>query len=276
MNELMVLEFESQKIRVVGTKDNPMWVAADVCRILAINNPSATVAKFRVSEKGITTVYTPQGGRQEMLTVTEPGLYRLILKSRKPEAERLRVFLTHEVMPSLRKHGCYPPPDVSVDGAGIVRFDADAFGKALGAELNKKFAPRFDSIEDRLDGVEDAVRSLEQRKGCTAKVRRLHVQVVYRMYDGRCPCCQVTRIVSGDGERLDSLQFDHWRLRSQNGADYTWAICRDCNLKLRDGDFKDECEIHFKSYQARRRQLERMVAPRQMRLKFKDRPDKSA
>ena len=76
-----------QEIRVVGTLENPEWVAKDVCDVLGIEKPHNVLRDFDEDEKGARTVRTP-GGPQEMLTVTEPGLYRLVLASRKPAANR--------------------------------------------------------------------------------------------------------------------------------------------------------------------------------------------
>jgi prophage antirepressor-like protein len=105
-NMLTTLQFEGKSIRMVGTSDQPEWVAADVCELLGIRNPSESMRKFPANSKGISSADTPSG-IQEMLTVTEPGLYRLILKSRKPEAERFQTFVCTEVLPCIRKHDCY-------------------------------------------------------------------------------------------------------------------------------------------------------------------------
>jgi hypothetical protein len=88
------------------------------------------------------------------------------------------------------------------------------------------------------------------------------------MCNGICPCCGVIRIVNEHGDRLPVLQFDHWYLRSQSTADKTWPVCRDCNQRLRDGDFHDECEVHFKAYQARRRQFEDIISPSRRQRKL--------
>lgn len=98
-----------QQIRVVGTLDKPEWIAADVCEVLDIGNPRQVLSRFDDDEKGVTIGDTP-GGPQEMLTVTEPGLYRLVLASRKPAARVFKRWICHEVLPSIRLHGCYPPP----------------------------------------------------------------------------------------------------------------------------------------------------------------------
>jgi prophage antirepressor-like protein len=112
MNTLS-LSFEGHQVRFVGTADNPEWVAQDICEILEIKNSSAALASLDEDEKGIALADT-LGGSQPMLTVTESGLYALCFKSRKPAAKRFRKWVTSEVLPSIRKYGCYPPPVSSV------------------------------------------------------------------------------------------------------------------------------------------------------------------
>jgi prophage antirepressor-like protein len=104
------LRYENQRLRFVGTPEKPEWVAVDVCDILEIANVSQALSGFDEDEKGIHCVYTI-AGKQNLLTVYEPGLYRLIFKSRKPEAKRFRKWVFGEVLPSIRKHGIYPPPE---------------------------------------------------------------------------------------------------------------------------------------------------------------------
>lgn len=114
MTNLSVFAFEGYQVRFVGTAENPEWVAADVCSILgldtsiAINGrPDRPNSGLDFDEKGTAIVSTP-GGNQEMLTVTEPGLYRLLSsKSRKPIAKRFQRWVFHQVLPSIRKTGSY-------------------------------------------------------------------------------------------------------------------------------------------------------------------------
>lgn len=80
----------------------PWFVAADVCRALEIKNGRDAVAKLDDDEKGVGLTDTP-GGAQEMTIVNEPGLYTLVLGSRKPEAKAFKRWITHEVIPSIRK-----------------------------------------------------------------------------------------------------------------------------------------------------------------------------
>ena len=106
MSELIIFGFENQQVRFVGTPDQPEWVAQDVGTILELQNIRQLLAKFDEDEKGVCTIYTP-GGQQEMLTVTEPGLYRLIFKSRKAVAKRFQRWLFHDILPSIRRTGSY-------------------------------------------------------------------------------------------------------------------------------------------------------------------------
>ena len=83
--------------------------ARDLCACLGIGNTGDMIAALDDDEKGIDSIDTP-GGRQEMSTVSEPGLYSLILRSRKPEAKRFKRWITHEVLPSIRRTGGYGAP----------------------------------------------------------------------------------------------------------------------------------------------------------------------
>lgn len=101
--------FERQEfgqVRVVDVNGEPWFVARDVCECLELTNTSQTLSYLDDDEKGITTNDTP-GGQQEMSIVSEAGLYSLILRSRKPEAKAFKRWITHEVLPSIRKTGQY-------------------------------------------------------------------------------------------------------------------------------------------------------------------------
>lgn len=104
------LTFDNHRVRMAGTPEAPLWVAKDVCFVLDIHNSRDTLAKLIPDpEKGVATIYTP-GGPQEVTTVTEAGLYRLIARSRKPAAQRFQRWLFNDVLPAIRQHGSYPPP----------------------------------------------------------------------------------------------------------------------------------------------------------------------
>ena len=105
MNNLTPFKFGKQQVRVViDDKEEPWFVAADVCAALTINTEQTR--RLDDDEKGLRTVQT-RGGPQEMGVINESGLYSLILTSRKPSAKEFKKWVTSEVLPSIRKTGGY-------------------------------------------------------------------------------------------------------------------------------------------------------------------------
>ncbi len=93
-------------IRVIE-KDGVLWfVASDVCRALGVVNAADAVTGLDDDEKGLDTTDTP-GGHQEVIVISESGLYALIFKSRKPHATRFRKWVRADVLPSIRRTGSY-------------------------------------------------------------------------------------------------------------------------------------------------------------------------
>ena len=92
------------QIRTISQGGEPWFVAADVCAALEIDRTQTR--RLDDDEKGVCSIHTP-GGEQEYQTVNEPGLYSLVLGSRKPEAKVFKRWITHEVIPTIRKHGMY-------------------------------------------------------------------------------------------------------------------------------------------------------------------------
>lgn len=84
----------------------PMFVAKDVCAALEVKNSRDALARLDADEKGVVLTDTP-GGEQQMQAVNEAGLYVLVLSSRKPEARAFKRWVTHEVLPALRRDGGY-------------------------------------------------------------------------------------------------------------------------------------------------------------------------
>lgn len=107
MNELKTFENERfGNVRVTMIDNEPWFVAADVCKALELGNPSMTVDRLDDDEKGISTIDT-LGGKQRMAIINEPGLYSLVITSRKPEAKVFKRWITHDVIPTIRKTGGY-------------------------------------------------------------------------------------------------------------------------------------------------------------------------
>lgn len=104
---LVPFSYSGQEVRVMTDEfGNPWWVAKDVCDILEHSNHRVAIEMLDDDEKGVSKVYT-LGGEQDVSTVSESGLYTLILRSNKPEAKPFRKWVTSEVLPSIRKTGSY-------------------------------------------------------------------------------------------------------------------------------------------------------------------------
>lgn len=118
--QLAPFQFGGREVRAgVGADGEPWFVAADVAAILDLGNARSSLALLDDDEKGVHSVDTP-GGAQQMAVVNEPGVYSLILRSRKPEAKALKRFVTHEVLPAIRRTGSY---GVAANPAEISRAD---------------------------------------------------------------------------------------------------------------------------------------------------------
>lgn len=108
MNKIIQLNYQEKEVRTIQDENgNLYWVAKDVCDILGyVDHKSAVRNHLDDDEKGVLSEHTP-GGKQDLLSVNESGLYTLILKSSKPEAKPFRKWITSEVLPTIRKTGSY-------------------------------------------------------------------------------------------------------------------------------------------------------------------------
>lgn len=126
--ELTNFNYNDHDVRTVTVEGEPGFIAADICRVLDIGNPSQALSYLDEDERGLITNETPSGV-QAMAFVTESGLYSLILRSRKPEAKPFKRWVTHEVLPSIRKHGGYLTPatveDILTDPDTLIRLATD-------------------------------------------------------------------------------------------------------------------------------------------------------
>lgn len=97
-------------IRAVQRDGEPWFVAVDICKALGISNNRDAISRLDADEKGVASTDT-LGGQQQVTIINEPGLYSLVLGSRKPEAKLFKRWITHEVIPTIRKHGAYMTPE---------------------------------------------------------------------------------------------------------------------------------------------------------------------
>ena len=101
---------EFGNIRVIEIDDQPWWVLSDICAALGLTSPHKVAERLDDDEKGRSLIPTP-GGNQKMAIINESGLYAVILRSDKPNAQKFRRWVTSEVLPTIRKHGAYATYD---------------------------------------------------------------------------------------------------------------------------------------------------------------------
>jgi prophage antirepressor-like protein len=167
---MMTFVFESRPVRFVGTADRPEWVAQDVCACLGLENVTEALRSLQEDERGEFRIPDVTGREQSVLTVLEPGLYRLIFKSRKPQAERMRRWAFHEVLPEIRRTGSFN-------------------AQAAFAQIEQRWETRFDALlgivrNERAARVGDHARSMrhhqldaENRRALERAAGRGEVQV---------------------------------------------------------------------------------------------------
>lgn len=146
-NEITTLQFNSDQfgqLRVVRDESGEPWfVAKDVCDALCLGRQHDSTRYLDADEKGEGLVDTPSG-KQTMVVINEPGFYKLVLKSRKPEAKAFQRWVTHEVLPSIRKKGGYiaaaadETPEQIMARAVLLAQDTIARQKAQIEELKPK------------------------------------------------------------------------------------------------------------------------------------------
>lgn len=109
MNQITPFNYGDNLIRVVNdeTTGEPLWVAKDICKVLEINNHRDALSRLDDDEKNGVVLTDSMGREQKATAVNESGLYSLILSSRKPEAKPFKRWVTHEVLPTIRKTGSY-------------------------------------------------------------------------------------------------------------------------------------------------------------------------
>ncbi|MEK4103134.1 phage antirepressor KilAC domain-containing protein [Paenibacillus sp. FSL R10-2791] len=134
-NELQAFSYEGNEIRTVQKNGEPWWVLKDVCAVLELTDTNKVAERLDSDE--LTRAKLVSGGQtREMYIVSESGLYNVILRSEKPEAKKFKRWVTHEVLPTIRKHGAY----ITSSKLEEIMNDPDAWIKVLTALKNERTA----------------------------------------------------------------------------------------------------------------------------------------
>lgn len=167
MNKVIPFQYGDRSVRTIVIDGEPHFVARDVCDVLGINKHRDAVSRLDDDERESVTVDT-LGGRQSMAAVNESGLYSLVLRSQKPEARMFKRWITHEVLPSIRKHGRYQQPE-----SGFYIPDSYAAALRLAADQQEQLEAQrpavefFKAVADSTDAISigDAAKTLNMGIG---------------------------------------------------------------------------------------------------------------
>lgn len=166
-NGIQTFNFNNATLRTLtDTAGDPWFVLKDCMNILDLGNPSETIKMFDDDEFSTTEVIDSIGRRQRTYIISEPGLYRLVMKSRKPEAKEFQRWITHEVLPTIRKYGAYMTqktidkaltnPDFLIQLATKLKEEQE---KVKELEPKAKALDTFTNVEDKLL-IRDAAKIL--------------------------------------------------------------------------------------------------------------------
>lgn len=153
--------FEGKTVRSVenfrtkdGTDVELGWVLADVCACLGIENPRDWARALDADELGAVDIVDAIGRMQETLVISEPGLYKLLARSRKPEAKRFDRWVRHEVLPTIRKTGGY----------GINHQHSDDLATLIGDAVAGAIRPALVPMQNQLSLMDERLRAVEEQK----------------------------------------------------------------------------------------------------------------
>ncbi len=154
MTELVPFDYVGHQLRTVMIDGAPWFFAADVCAAISVD--VTQTRRLDEDEKGLYSTQTP-GGKQAVTVVNEAGLYALILRSRRPEAKPFRRWVTHDVIPSIRKTGAYMANPDGLDELEV----AEKYVAAIKAkrELEQQLAiagPKAEYVDAFVNGDSDA------------------------------------------------------------------------------------------------------------------------
>jgi len=145
---LQVFNYSDKPVRTLLKDGEPWWVLKDVCDILKLSNNRMVSERLDPDEVNQAYVTDSLGRLQETTIVNESGLYNVILRSDKPEAKQFKRWITHEVIPSIRKHGAYLTPQKIEE----VLSDPDTIIQ-LATELKKERQRRL-ALEPKAQGYD--------------------------------------------------------------------------------------------------------------------------
>lgn len=178
MSAVELFETADWSVRAVEVDGEPWFVASDVAKALGYSATSAALRLLDDEDKGVQTLHTP-GGRQSFTTITEGALYELVVRSTLDGARRFKRWVTHDVLPQIRRTGSYVTPATTFElpqtMAEALRLAADSIDRAEHAEQAlAEVAPKVEAFDELMSA--DGCLTME----ATAKVVGLGRNTLFR------------------------------------------------------------------------------------------------
>lgn len=180
MNDLQIFVYSGEQLRTIQRDDGLWWVLRDVCRVLNIGNITDTKKRLDPDEVDLTDLIDSMGRVQATTIINEPGLYAVILRSDKPEAKAFKRWVTHDVLPSIRKTGAYGIPPERLARITALQKQLDEWHELtdelerLTADACQKawvFREHYDQLREQRDRCRRSLHSAE--KALTDEIRNL-------------------------------------------------------------------------------------------------------
>ncbi len=221
--ELITFDFEQSAVRVVTLDGEPWFVATDIASVLGYSLATDMTRNLDDDEKGMHNLHT-LGGDQQMLIISESGLYNAIFRSRRDEARAFRRWVTGTVLPELRRTGTFTSgPAVTLDDADPTRFSLALSAVSLMRRLRGTAAAS--ALWDRLGlpspDMADAADDLPARIAAWVQGRDRFTADELAHGLGLARPDQHLRQRLGDALRL--LGFDRRRMRRGQGLIWGWS-----------------------------------------------------
>lgn len=221
--------YAGTNLRTLTIDNEPWFVAADVARLLEYSATSAMTRRLDDDDKGVRDLHT-LGGVQQMITISEPGFYAAILGSQCAGAKAIKRWLTHDVLPAIRKAGSYSISTVKAelpDRKALARMVIESEEAREQAEARvAELAPRAALADDFLiaDGGARLVREVAKLLDMKEKDLRRFLLDEHLIFAKHAPC--------------GVIQYDHYAQfadhfkASEHVINHTHGICTHYTLHI--------------------------------------------
>lgn len=163
----MITTFEfapGMSLRAISKDDQPWFIAKDVCDALGYTNGREAVATLDTDERITVTISDGNRGSPNRTVISESGLYSLIFRSKKPEAQKFRKWVTTTVLPAIRTGGLYYTGQETIDLASMNYEQAQAHIAELKAKVSEAEAIRWAKSREEKQARRDGFKLLRSRR----------------------------------------------------------------------------------------------------------------